>query len=607
MLAAPSVVVLIVLLILPQVPPRDQAVVPTSGTATLSGVVMNDEAPPQPVRRAIVVLAGDGLRPSRGAVTDDEGRFSFTGLPAGRFTITASRASFVTSMFGATRPGRPGTAVAVGEGAGVTGVAVTLWRGAAVAGVIHDETGAPVAGVDVRALPSRGAGPLPTLSNNGASTNERGEFRIFGLEPGAYVVMARPSSGSASAYLALSESEMDAALNALRQRTAAPANGAAGNAPAPPQSFDYSPIYFPGTAVLSQAQEITLSAGQSQAGIDFSLQRVPTSVIEGVVMRPDGTPAGGASLQLTSTAQSVPYAGVPKTDLNTSAGPDGTFRIAQVTPGQYDLVARVPADPGAPGVRPGYIEAPSTSQLYAVTPVTVSGGNLTGIVLAVSAPAIISGRLVFEGAAPKPDLVRIRPILVPESMLPISARGFSPGDSLRAIAAGVVQPDGTFDLKNVAPGRYQLLLWSSDPVWSPVSAVCGDRDVLDGLVDIAPGTTTGTLVATYTDKATRLSGKLQSPTGAAVSDVFVLAFAADATLRGPYSRRVKAVRPSTDGSYAITGLPAGDYLLAAVTDVDPEDWQNPSFLEQLEPASIKLSLVSGGALTQDLRIGGRRN
>jgi hypothetical protein len=108
---APSALSLIALLTVAQAPSRDQAIVPTSGTATLSGVVMNDETPAQPVRRAIVVLAGDGLRPSRGAVTDDDGRFSFSGLPAGRFTITASRASFVTSMYGATRPGRPGTAV----------------------------------------------------------------------------------------------------------------------------------------------------------------------------------------------------------------------------------------------------------------------------------------------------------------------------------------------------------------------------------------------------------------------------------------------------------------------------------------------------------------
>jgi hypothetical protein len=195
-------------------------------------------------------------------------------------------------------------------------------------------------------------------------------------------------------------------------------------------------------------------------------------------------------------------------------------------------------------------------------------------------------------------------LLIPESLLPIGARLVT-ADSLRGAAAGVVAPDGTFDLKNVAPGRYQLLLGSPDAAWSPVSAVFGDRDVLDSLVEIAPGTTTGTLVVTFSDKTTRLSGKLETATGGAVSDVFVLAFAADPGLWGPYSRRVKAVRPSSDGTYAITGLPAGDYLLAAVTDVDQEDWQNPSFLEQLVPASVKLSLVAGVPLVQSLRVGGR--
>src|SRR5262245_27858934 len=125
-------------------PARDAALAPTTGTASLSGVVINDENPSQPVRRAIIVLAGDGLRPSRGAITDDAGRFTFAELPPGQFTITVSRASFITSMFGAKRPGRPGTAITVEDGARLKDLVVKIWRGAAVAGTLRDDTGAPV-------------------------------------------------------------------------------------------------------------------------------------------------------------------------------------------------------------------------------------------------------------------------------------------------------------------------------------------------------------------------------------------------------------------------------------------------------------------------------
>jgi hypothetical protein len=113
-----------------QAPARDAAFVPTTGTATISGVVVNDEDRPQPVRRAVVTLTGPDLRPSRGAVTDDEGRFTIANLPAGRFTLTVSRASYVTSVYGAKRPGRPGTPLNITAGASITDLTVRLWRGA---------------------------------------------------------------------------------------------------------------------------------------------------------------------------------------------------------------------------------------------------------------------------------------------------------------------------------------------------------------------------------------------------------------------------------------------------------------------------------------------
>ena len=98
----------------PQV--RDGRVPPPTKPATISGVVVSDGDKPQPVRRAVVTLTGDGLRPNRGAITDDQGRFTIGNLPAGRFTLMAARGGYVTSSYGAKRPGRPGTAVAVTEG-----------------------------------------------------------------------------------------------------------------------------------------------------------------------------------------------------------------------------------------------------------------------------------------------------------------------------------------------------------------------------------------------------------------------------------------------------------------------------------------------------------
>ena len=67
---------------------------------------------------------------------------------------------------------------------------------------------------------------------------------------------------------------------------------------------------------------------------------------------------------------------------------------------------------------------------------------------------------------------------------------------------------------------------------------------------------------------------------------------------------MKSARPAADGAFSIKDLPPGDYLLAAVTDVDQDEWQALEFLEKLAPAAIKISIADGEKKIQDLRIGG---
>ena len=130
------------------------------------------------------------------------------------------------------------------------------------------------------------------------------------------------------------------------------------------------------------------------------------------------------------------------------------------------------------------------------------------------------------------------------------------------------------------------------------------RDLLDGRIEIASDTNLSGVDVTFTDRRSELSGTLQTAAGEAASDVFVIAYAADRNLRGPNARRVQAVGPGVDGKYVIKDLPAGEYLLAAVTDVDQDEWQDPAFLDRLQSASVKLTIAEGEKKTLDLRIGG---
>jgi hypothetical protein len=221
--------------------------------------------------------------------------------------------------------------------------------------------------------------------------------------------------------------------------------------------------------------------------------------------------------------------------------------------------------------------------------------------------ATIVGSVAFESETLKPpaDLTRLFVWLVPPSMLtlkqgtPITAIAFVPPTPVRA--------DGTFEVASVPPGSYRVVLSGpavNSTAWWARSAMMGDRDILDRDVDIGPGAGAMTVQITFTDKRSELSGTLQTASGAAASDVFVIAFAADRRYWGPGARRVQAVRPGVDGRFVVNDLPAGDYLLAAVTDIDQDEWQDPAFLEQLVSASVKVSIASGEKRVQDLRIGG---
>ena len=97
----------------PGAPSRDVAAKPPVGTAAISGVVVSDDATPAPMRRVRVTVRSDAYGNGWSATTDDAGRFVIGNLPAGRYAVQASKPAWLIASYGATRPGRPGTPIAI--------------------------------------------------------------------------------------------------------------------------------------------------------------------------------------------------------------------------------------------------------------------------------------------------------------------------------------------------------------------------------------------------------------------------------------------------------------------------------------------------------------
>ena len=51
-------------------------------------------------------------------------------------------------------------------------------------------------------------------------------------------------------------------------------------------------------------------------------------------------------------------------------------------------------------------------------------------------------------------------------------------------------------------------------------------------------------------------------------------------------------------------MPPGEYFLAVLTDPDPVQLKDPSFLEQLAASAIRVTLTEGERKVQDVKLSG---
>ena len=579
-----------------QQPSRDAAKPPATGTAQIAGTVLSAGDTPQPLRRATVVATGEQSGARLVAVTDDAGAFAFTSLPADRYSLVVSKPAYVPSTYGSKRPGGSGTPIVVSEGQRVA-VSVPLLRGSAIGGTIRDEQGRPLPDVTVTVLreaPSFLNGVRDwqsvTIGSAGATaqsyaldafpgtavTDDRGMYRIYGLPPGEYLISAavRPPRGSplvSNDVHQITAADLQRAQQLLRGPALAPAPDPASNAAVGAGGrVDYVPIYYPGAIGRQDATRVTLGAAEDRPGIDITVRLVPTARVSGYITGPDGSPVSGAQVSVMDPASAS--GGVFRT---TRSGFDGDFVIDGIPPGRYEVQA---------GAYP--------SGLHGSTNIVVEGRDIeTSFTLE---PGVtFSGRVVYDGTAKVPA-APIFPLLRRDRWT-ISGGG------------GETSPAGGFKMLRVVPGRYTLGINGRPPAgWVLRSVVVNGVDVTDSSFEIKRGEHIDNAVLTLTDKPAEISGTLQNAAGAPAPEYVLIVFSADPKHWAPRSSRTQHVRPDIRGRFIARDLPAGDYLIAAVTDIEDNQWNDPAFLSALAVASpIKVTVVEGDKKVQDIRVAGR--
>jgi len=527
--------------------PRDMPR-PSKGTARLRGLVVGGENG-GPLRRAMVQLSGDGLQEGRATTTNEEGRWEIRDLPAGRYQVTANKAGYVSLSYGQRRPFEQGKPLELREGQTVENVNFNLPRGSAITGRVTDEFGDPVADVMISAQRYRYFGGRRRLTpvSRPASSDDGGNFRLYGLAPGDYYLSAAPMGFS------FGESSGD--------------------------STGYAPTYYPGTASAQQADKVTVAIGDEVSGLVFSLVPTRTAKITGTAVDSRGRPMAGAFVSVI-VRQGDSFS------MSMGAGnqvrEDGTFTLNDVGPGEYTIQVQSLA------------EGPSRET--ATLPITVAGEDLTGIALVGTRGTAISGRVVVEGAKSErsiqPASVGIMAMPKEPAMEMVMYFGGESSDRLN--------DDWTFGIR-VMTSPVLIRTTRLPPGYTLKQVVWRGQDVTDSGLTFK-GDAVSDVDVVITAQSTRVTGGVLDTDGKPVADYVVIAFAEDDDKWGWLSRHRALARPDQQGGFLIKDLPAGRYLAVALPFLEEGEEADPEVLERLRGVATPFTLANGEQKALTLRV-----
>lgn len=514
-----------------------------------------------PVRSGAIRVAG--TNPGAAtlvATTDDNGAFDLRDVPPGQYLLYVTKPGFVSTRFSLAE----GTANPFGVSAGqqIDMRDLRLPRAGVVSGRVVDGFGDPVADVAVMAWHMEYLSPARRriLSRASFQTNDLGEFRAHGLEPGKYFISASRSVVALTA----PPGSTDPAFTRTGQREA--------------------PTFYPGTPNASEALSIEVQAGQDASGIQFQMLSVPYGAVSGVILNSRGAPYESAVVWLvTARADDVQMSTVQLTAVTDR---QGRFGIVNVSPGDYRLEVFSKTFMENIGKTGGGGIGTEPAGEVASQPITILSGRTEDVSVQASVGFKVRGRIFIDGAPAIADVAAKLQVLA----FPIYT-GIS-GQALPSQAS--VGADGTFLLEHVHGTRR---LSASGPAAASLYRVLfRGRDVSESGVEVESDTDGVELH--LTTKPSRLEGSVRDVNGAAVPVGRIILFSPDrADWVRPVTRRFRDVSLKGDGTFVSVGLPAGNYLAVLVPESGRDRWADPDYIETLRPFATPFTISDGATTT----------
>ncbi len=502
----------------------------------------SDGEPPEFVAILSQILTSKTGAPGfpKNVVSDNLGHFTFSNVPTGNYLITAEREGF----FGMSAKGTNAISNAVSMPITLTerqprqDVTLLMTAGGRIQGLVRDADGKPLPNLNVQAFTQAYQNGTPVLQSVAKQkTDDRGEFRLFWLEPGDYFVAAEPGAVTNTG-----------AIDEIAVMT-----------------------YHPNNTSYLDSMRVPVKPGQEVTGIDIAIRLAPTVRIRGRIAglpAVAGTPTGGGistTLKLIAPLSPIPpnegeeFRSTPSlVDTRGSA-----FEIAGVRPGSYEVVLRATL-PGPPGG--------ARETLWGRAPVEVGNRDVDGLVLAMQPNVAVRGKVTISGGTPGPQS---DPILVGLQPDGISAQMDNDGGEPAPLSQ-----DGSFSFPSIAAGDYKVRVFGipssayvADIRQEGESIFAADLRIFNKPpqpIEVTIGLDGGTIegVAFTADQKVAPS-----------TTVVLVPTAAAERLNG---ERYKVVTTDAQGRFKITGIVPGPHKVFAWQTLPLGAYQNAAFLAQFE-------------------------
>jgi protocatechuate 3,4-dioxygenase beta subunit len=558
-------------------------------TATVEGKV-TEMGSGRPVRNAEVVLRGltqTGNPPEAdnyATEADANGHFLIEGIAPGKYQAAPSHAGFITRPPG--KPMQPGTFAQVTLAAGQHAtVDLKLIVTGAISGRAITLTGDVVTGAWVEALqyayPSRDDSPSGTVtvglptdghkqleSRGGAVTNDRGEFRIFGLAPGQYYLRIQEMIRQDLLLECTSDQAVAATLHGI-MRTVNEFEGLSDGSiqcSAPEHIRGSRPLgfgqtFYPGARAFSEATPLDVTPGGDLRSVDIRLR--PEGVYSIRLTKPALPGDSAFPVEIRRRGDS----GQPNVSMSFH---EDYIEIPGLLPGSYTVSGQL-QDP----------EHPDQS-IYARQLVEVVDHDVEGVTLNFAPMKTVTGTIKAEG-----------PLTVPFSGMNVE---LDPDDPDTPAFTTRVKADGTFTAQ-VMPEPYVLMRPRIATAYVK-SVKMGDRELPGPHIDFA-----------------RLDGPLTMLFGVDAGSVDGTALTADGQPMMPskitlipvgsnqsWAGRLKIVNADENGKFVIPVVAPGEYKAFAWLDADLGAPQDPEFRKPYESRGVTVKVEPNGRSSVQLKL-----